>query len=165
MVRPAGQPAAAARARRSADRGCGGSAGWVFAELRLSSRRGAAALWLTFASLVVWSLGAEVIQAWVIRRGLRRWTAEESVAAPAQPRSERPAKAQARPHALALALPLALSTLAFGLVGGIGAGPAARRASRVALLVLIAVWLHSSAGSQGLRAVSLHRANCDAPDR
>lgn len=162
----------------------------------------AAALWLTFASLVVWSLGAGLIQAWVIRRGLRQWTAGASVAALAQPGSERPAEAPARPHAqafvglaiagfvaalastdtralgvigvllsiawtftaagwrtlargLALALPLALSTLAFGLVGGIGAGPAARRASRVALLVLIAVWLHSAAGSQGLRTVSL----------
>jgi len=162
----------------------------------------AAALWLTFASLVVWSLGAGLIQAWVIRRGLRRWTAEASLGELGQVRAERPVEARPRPHSgafvglaiggfaaalastdaralgliavvlaiawtftaggwrtlargLALALPLALSTLAFGVVGGIGAGPAARRASRVALLVLIAVWVHSAAGSQGLRAACL----------
>lgn len=58
----------------------------------------AAALWLTFASLVVWSLGAGLIQAWVIRRGLRRWTAEASLGELGQVRAERPVEARPRPH-------------------------------------------------------------------
>lgn len=164
-----------------------------------------AALVLTFASLVVWSIGAGLIQAWVIRRGLARW--EDGVAATPSIAPLRNADADAlaaaeSPHAgalvlcavagfaltlastdpralgaialvlavawaasaadgravvrgVALAAPLAISTLAFGLVGGIGSEHAVLRSARVALLVLIAVWVRSAAGSQGLRRVSL----------
>ncbi len=158
-----------------------------------------AALWLTFAQLVAWSVGAGLIQAWTIRRGLRRWDAavgsvEEASTAKAPAREAPPSRAAAivlaglvgfaaalastNPRILAglavvlllawaataasgralvrglvLAMPLALSTLGFGLVGGIGAELAARRAGRVALLVLIAVWVRSAAGAEGLRRV------------
>ncbi len=161
----------------------------------------AAALLLTFASLVAWSGAAGLIQAWVIRRGLSRWEDEAVAAAAGSPTA--PAAAPApRPHAgamvlgavvgfvaalastdvralaaiaivlgvawalgpadgrsvlrgVAIAAPLALSTLGFGLVGGIGSDAALRRSARVALLVLIAVWVRSAAGSEGLRRVSL----------
>ncbi|HEV2752398.1 MAG TPA: hypothetical protein VGV36_01045 [Solirubrobacteraceae bacterium] len=159
----------------------------------------AAAILFTAAFLALWSLAAGLIQAWVLRRGLRRWPDAER-----QP-GERPAaaperrgladsravvgaglvaiaitlattepvalalvaawllaawllvRAGARSFAggLALAAPLALSTLAFGLVGGLGGEVALRRAARVALLVLTAVWLRSAAGAAGLRAISL----------
>ncbi len=56
---------------------------------------------------------------------------------------------------LGLAAPLALSTFGFGAFGGIGASLAGRRAACVALLVMIAVWVRSAAGSDGLRDVSV----------
>lgn len=159
----------------------------------------AAPLVMTAAFLLVWSLVAGLIQAWVLRRGLRRWPGEGvepgERRAPAPDRggladaravvgtgllaiaitlaTTQPAvlalvagwllaawlivRAGARSFTggLALAAPLALSTLAFGLVGGLGAELALRRASRVALLVLTAVWLRSAAGAEGLRAISL----------
>lgn len=165
----------------------------------------AAAIWVTAVGLVFWSAGAGLIQAWVIRRGLRRWPEDADVevevvdserdlaqtnasAAGWDPRvvvtvatllialalvSTAPlmlavvagllavlwalSTAGLRPLAggLALAAPLALSTLAFGLVGGIGEAEALRRTARVALLVLIAVWLRAAAGPDGLREVSL----------
>jgi len=165
----------------------------------------AAAIWVSAVGLVFWSAGAGLIQAWVIRRGLRRWPEDADVevevvdserdlaqtnasAAGWDPRvvvtvatllialalvSTAPlmlavvagllavlwalSTAGLRPLAggLALAAPLALSTLAFGLVGGIGEAEALRRTARVALLVLIAVWLRSAAGPDGLREVSL----------
>lgn len=159
----------------------------------------AAPLAMTAAFLLVWSLVAGLIQAWVVRRGLRRWPdeaeefGERPAAAPeraglADPRavvwtglvataitlaSTQPAAlalvagwllaawlivragVRSLTGGLALAAPLALSTLAFGLVGGIGAELALRRAARVALLVLTAVWLRSAAGAAGLRAISL----------
>ncbi len=127
MVRPAGQPAAAARAPGGPPIAVAAAARLGVGRASAFSRRGAAALWLTFASLVVWSLGAGVIQAWVIRAGLRRWTAEESVAALAQPRSERPAEAQARPHALAF--------VGLAFVGLAIAGFAAALASTDALAI------------------------------
>ena len=65
------------------------------------------------------------------------------------------ADARALRWGLLLALPLALSTFAFGAVGSIGMAVALRRAIRVALLVLIAVWLHHAAGGEGLRAQAL----------
>lgn len=160
----------------------------------------AAALWLTFAQIVAWSIGAGLIQAWALRRGLRRWDAEVATAphvGPAaspsgdEPGRRRPGRivlagltgfvvavastdprvlaavagalalawlltrvgGRAFLRGLALAAPLALSTLAFGLIGGIGTGQAVRRFVRVALLVLIAVWVRSAAGRAGLRAV------------
>lgn len=159
----------------------------------------AAALLVTAAFLAVWSLAAGLIQAWVLRRGLRLWSdagpalGERPATAPdrrglADPRAvvgtglvaiaitlatTRPVvlalvggwllavwvivRAGTRSFAggLALAAPLALSTLAFGLVGGLGAELAIARAVRVALLVLTAVWLRSAAGADGLRAISL----------
>ena len=162
-------------------------------------RGNGAALAVTAAFLAVWSLGAGLIQAWVIRRGLRRWSnaqpefGERPAAAPdrggrVDPRaataaglvaivvalaSTEPltlalvalwlaaawliAGAGARTFlgGLALAAPLALATLAFGLTGGLGTEIALRRALRVALLVLTAVWLRSAAGADGLREVSL----------
>ena len=162
----------------------------------------AAALWLTVVMLVVWSLGAGLVQAWVLRRGLRDWddhagqggvdpdSATPQPPSPAHPRAGllvavalvgfavtlsgtdtwilggvvvslavlwvvTPADGRTLGRGLLLALPLALSTLAFGLVGGIGSDRALRRAARVALLVLIAVWVHRAAGSEGLRDQSL----------
>jgi hypothetical protein len=44
--------------------------------------------------------------------------------------------------------------LAFGLGGGLGLDTALRRASRAALLVLVATWLRGAAGAAGLREVS-----------
>lgn len=158
-----------------------------------------AALEATAIGLALWSAGAGVIQAWVLRRGLRRWP--ESVRIEATPAIEGGARARPRVEprmvvgaaalafavtllgtdplvlglvgvwlgavwvlarcgvrplvgGLALATPLALSTLGFALAGGIGPALGARRAARVALLVLIAVWLRAAAGEEGLRAVS-----------
>ena len=163
----------------------------------------AAAIWVTAVGMLFWSVGAGLIQAWVIRRGLRRWPQDPEVDA-VEPERE-PAQTDARaavrdprvvvgvaallivlalatteplmlavvaglltvvwalstaglrPLAggLALAAPLALSTLAFGLVGGIGQAQALQRTARVALLVLIAVWMRAAAGPDGLRDVSL----------
>jgi hypothetical protein len=48
---------------------------------------------------------------------------------------------------------LAGSTLAFGLVGGLGVDVTLRRTVRAALLVLVATWLRSAAGEDGLREV------------
>lgn len=159
----------------------------------------AAALWAAVVGLAVWSGVAGLIQAWIVRRGLRRWpedvgcAAEAKKPAPAQrmridPRAVAAAAAIVIAVALAttdtvvlvlvatwlvaawvmsgaavrsvaggllLAAPLALSTLAFGVFGGIGAELALRRAARVALLVLIAIWLRAAAGAGGLREVSL----------
>ena len=161
------------------------------------------ALILTAVATGAWSLGAGLIQAWVIRRGLRRWSqASVGIEAPAPAPAADPGRpapplragtmvlvalagfaaalASTDPRAigalslalaliwvltragagnvlrgLALAAPLALSTFAFGAFGGIGMDIAARRAARVALLVLIAVWVRAAAGSEGLRDVSL----------
>lgn len=160
----------------------------------------AAAVGATVLGLALWSAGAGVIQAWVLRRGLRRWPAGSP--AEATPPTDRGARSRPRvePRAvvatatlafaltllstapwalglvaawltvawvlarcgarsllggLALAAPLALSTLGFALAGGIGLELGARRAARVALLVLVAVWLRAAAGEEGLRAVSV----------
>ena len=48
---------------------------------------------------------------------------------------------------------LAGGALVFGLGGGLGADEALRRASRAALLVLVATWMRAAAGAEGLRAV------------
>jgi hypothetical protein len=48
---------------------------------------------------------------------------------------------------------LAGGALVFGLVGGLGADVALRRAARAALLVAVATWLRSAAGEAGLREV------------
>ena len=162
-----------------------------------------AALWLTVGFLMAWSLPAGLIQAWVIRRGLRRWdfypleeTSDEVREATSPPAARKHPRSgllvslallgfgvaliglnprvllglalalalawvitdagwRALGRGLLLAVPLAVSTLLFGLVGGIGVSAAGGRAARVALLVLIAVWVHRAAGSAGLRAQAL----------
>ena len=53
-----------------------------------------------------------------------------------------------------IATALAGGVLLFALVGGAGADLALRRAARAGLLVLVATWLRSAAGSEGLREVS-----------
>jgi hypothetical protein len=55
---------------------------------------------------------------------------------------------------LVFAAILAGGALAFGLGGGLGLDEALRRASRAALLVLVATWLRGAAGAEGLREVS-----------
>lgn len=159
----------------------------------------AAPLVMTAAFLLIWSLVAGLIQAWVVRRGLRHWP-DEGVDPGARVAAARGragladaravvgtglvaiaitlattqpamlalvagwllaawlivgAGARSLTGGLALAAPLAISTLGFGLVGGLGAELALRRAARVALLVLTAVWLRAAAGADGLRAISL----------
>lgn len=67
---------------------------------------------------------------------------------------------QVLPTGVALAAVLALSAFSFSMIGGLGLDEALRRASRAALLVLVATWLRAAAGSTGLRDVSrrvLHR--------
>jgi hypothetical protein len=55
---------------------------------------------------------------------------------------------------LAFAAILAGGALIFTLGGGLGLDTALRRASRAALLVLVATWLRGAAGAEGLREVS-----------
>lgn len=54
---------------------------------------------------------------------------------------------------LALGAVLAGGALVFGLVGGLGADLALRRAARAALLVAVATWMRCAAGEAGLRSV------------
>ena len=64
------------------------------------------------------------------------------------------------PTGAVLAAILALSAFSFSMFGGLGLDEALRRATRAALLVLVATWLRAAAGSTGLRDVSsrvLHR--------
>ncbi len=64
------------------------------------------------------------------------------------------------PAGIAIAALLAGGVLLFGLLGGAGIDLALRRALRAALLVMVATWLRSAAGSAGLREISrrmLHR--------
>jgi hypothetical protein len=58
------------------------------------------------------------------------------------------------PTGLVFAAILAGGALVFGLGGGLGLDEALRRASRAALLVLVATWLRGAAGAEGLREVS-----------
>jgi hypothetical protein len=57
------------------------------------------------------------------------------------------------PTGLLFAAILAGGALAFGLGGGLGIDEAARRATRAALLVLVATWMRAAAGAEGLREV------------
>ncbi len=64
------------------------------------------------------------------------------------------------PTGAVLAAALALSAFSFSMFGGLGLDEALRRATRAALLVMVATWLRAAAGSPGLRDVSrrvLHR--------
>jgi hypothetical protein len=138
----------------------------------------AATLLITAAFLAVWSLAAGLIQAWVIRQGLRRWQdTQAELGEPPPAAADRGGRADPRTvvatglvaiaitlattepqilalvavwlaaawliaragtrsllGGLALAVPLAISTLAFGLIGGLGAELAVRRTARVGLL-------------------------------
>ena len=58
------------------------------------------------------------------------------------------------PTGLVFAAILAGGALIFSLGGGLGLDVALRRASRAALLVLVATWLRGAAGAAGLREVS-----------
>ena len=61
---------------------------------------------------------------------------------------------------LALGAMLAVGALIFGLVGDIGVELTLQRTVRVMLLVLVATWLRTAAGEEGLREVfrrTLHR--------
>jgi hypothetical protein len=58
------------------------------------------------------------------------------------------------PAGLVFAAVLALGAFVFALGGGLGLDVALRRASRAALLVLVATWLRAAAGAAGLREVS-----------
>jgi hypothetical protein len=58
------------------------------------------------------------------------------------------------PTGLVFAAILAGGALIFALGGGLGLDEAARRASRAALLVMVATWLRGAAGADGLREVS-----------
>ena len=58
------------------------------------------------------------------------------------------------PTGLVLAALLAGGALAFTLGAGLGLEQALRRASRAALLVLVATWLRAAAGADGVREVS-----------
>jgi hypothetical protein len=58
------------------------------------------------------------------------------------------------PTGLVFAAVLAGGALLFSLGGGLGLDTALRRASRAALLVLVATWLRGAAGAEGLREVS-----------
>jgi hypothetical protein len=55
---------------------------------------------------------------------------------------------------LAFAAILAGGAAVFALGGGLGLDEAARRATRAALLVLVATWMRAAAGAEGLREVS-----------
>ncbi len=55
---------------------------------------------------------------------------------------------------LVFAAILAGGALVFALGGGLGLDEAARRATRAALLVLVATWMRAAAGAEGLREVS-----------
>jgi hypothetical protein len=58
------------------------------------------------------------------------------------------------PTGLVFAAILAAGALLFALGGGLGLDEAARRATRAALLVLVATWMRAAAGAEGLREVS-----------
>jgi hypothetical protein len=58
------------------------------------------------------------------------------------------------PTGLLFAAILAAGALIFTLGGGLGLDMALRRATRAALLVLVATWLRAAAGAEGLREVS-----------
>jgi hypothetical protein len=58
------------------------------------------------------------------------------------------------PTGLVFTAILALVAFGFALGGGLGLDEAARRASRAALLVLVATWMRAAAGAEGLREVS-----------
>jgi hypothetical protein len=84
--------------------------------------------------------------AWPLLGGVAAWLAVAWVAA-------RPERDPLRTGLLFAAI-LAGGAFVFALGGGLGLDEAARRATRAALLVLVATWLRGAAGAEGLREVS-----------
>jgi hypothetical protein len=83
--------------------------------------------------------------AWPLLAAVAGWLAVASVFA----RGDRaPLRA-----GLILTAALAFTTLVFGFAGGLGLDSTLRRTARAALLVLVATWLRSAAGEEGLREV------------
>jgi hypothetical protein len=83
---------------------------------------------------------------WLLLGAVAAWLAVAWVAA----RTER----EPIPTGLVFAAILAAGAFAFSIGGGLGLDVALRRASRAALLVLVATWLRGAAGAEGLREVS-----------
>jgi hypothetical protein len=82
------------------------------------------------------------------------WIVLAAVAAPlALAWAVAPTDREPVPTGLLFAAILAGGALVFGLSGGLGADEALRRASRAALLVLVATWMRAAAGAEGLRRV------------
>jgi hypothetical protein len=81
---------------------------------------------------------------WVVLAAVTAWLAATSVLA-------RHGDREVVRIGLWLAVVLAAGTLIASLVGGLGAGEAASRTVRAALLVLVATWMRVAAGSAGLR--------------
>lgn len=97
-----------------------GSYDAVSAQLPLLPRGPAAAIELTLASLIVWTVIASTVQVLVYRRGLRRWATVERAEtegrppqAPATVEAERPQRAHSRfdPRAVAVAAAVAFVLL------------------------------------------------------
>jgi hypothetical protein len=106
---------------------------------RFDPRAVAAAAAIAFGALLVST-------AWPVLAASAAWLALATLTA-------RPDR-QAVPTGLVLALLLAAGAFVFTLGGGLGLDLALRRASRAALLVLVATWLRAAAGAAGLREVS-----------
>jgi hypothetical protein len=83
---------------------------------------------------------------WALLAGVAAWLALVWAVSRADP--------EPVPTGLLFAAILAAGALLFTLGGGLGLDMALRRASRAALLVLVATWLRAAAGSDGLREVS-----------
>ncbi len=82
---------------------------------------------------------------WPLLAGVAAWLALVTATARGDRRAWR--------TGLVLAAALGLGAVTFSLVGGLGAEVAARRGLRAILLVLVATWLRSAAGADGLREV------------
>ena len=82
---------------------------------------------------------------WPLLAGVALWLAVATATARGDRRAWR--------TGLILAGVLGLGAVVFSLVGGLGAEVAARRGLRALLLVLVATWLRSAAGADGLREV------------
>ena len=65
-----------------------------------------------------------------------------------------PTEREPVPTGLVFAAILAGGALVFALGGGLGLDEAARRATRAALLVMVATWMRAAAGAEGLREVA-----------
>ncbi len=82
---------------------------------------------------------------WPLLAGVAVWLGLATVTASGDRRAWR--------TGLVLATLLGLGAVSFSLIGGLGVEVAARRGLRAVLLVLVATWLRSAAGADGLREV------------